>query len=138
MRVTRLLALALALVLADGCARRSGPPAIAAGTVCATCGMESNDLRFACERTDGRRWHVYDSIECLLADRARGSETSAWLADYDRQTLHRADSLWVVRGEFTSPMGGGYAAFLSRGAADSVSAATRGRVDRLVAFGATP
>jgi hypothetical protein len=100
--------------------------------------MEANDLRFACERTDGRRWLVYDSIECLLADRARGPATSAWLADYDRRTLHRADSLWVVRGEFASPMGGGYAAFLRRGAADSVAAATRGRVDHLAGFGATP
>ena len=138
MHVTRLAALVLALVLAAGCARRNGPPAIAVGTACATCGMEANDLRFACERTDGRRWLVYDSIECLLADRERGGLTSAWLADYDRRSLHRADSLWVVRGEFLSPMGGGYAAFLSRGAADSVSAETRGYVDRLDAFGVTP
>lgn len=137
MGALRAAALACTL-LVSGCARPAGPPAIATGTSCATCGMETNDLRFACERTDGSTWRVYDSIECLLADRGRGPVTSAWLADYDRQTLHRADSLWVVRGEFTSPMGGGYAAFLSRAAADSVSAATRGRVDRLGAFGGSP
>ena len=96
--------------------------------------MEANDLRFACERQAGSSWRVYDSIECLLADRERGPVTSAWLTDYDRLTLHRADSLWVVQGTFSSPMGGGYVAFLDRAAADEVAHATWGRVDRLVVF----
>jgi len=107
--------------------------------------MEVQDLRFACERAVGRTWRAYDSIECLLRDAtsrpgAAGGVpgiSGAWLADYDSRTLHAADSLWVVRGEFASPMGGGFAAFLDLAAADSVAAATRGRVDRLVSFLAT-
>jgi len=95
--------------------------------------MSVEDRRFACERADARGYRVYDSIECLLRD-APGRSGAMWLADYDRATLHAADSLWVVRGEFPSPMGGGFAAFLERAAAERVAAATRGRVDRLAAF----
>ena len=130
-RVT--LALALAL-LAGGCSRPAGPAPIALGTACATCGMEVQDLKFACERAAAGSWRVYDSIECLLSDPEVRSAEGVFLADYDRRALHRADSLWVVRGEFASPMGGGLAAFLDLPAADSIAAATRGRVDRLTAF----
>jgi len=124
---------ALALWVA-GCARPAGPPTIALGTPCVACGMAVQDLRFACAREVDERWRVYDSIECLLRDIGVGPSAGVYLADYDRQTLHAADSLWVVRGEFASPMGGGFAAFLDLAAADSIAAATRGRVDRLAAF----
>ncbi|MBI5711702.1 MAG: hypothetical protein HZC42_15575 [Candidatus Eisenbacteria bacterium] len=135
-----LVALALALVTAD-CARRGGPPPIARGTPCAACGMKADDLAFACERQVGRGWRVYDAIECLIGD-VVGTEGDAvatpagavFLADYDTETLHDADSLWVVKGSFPTPMGGGYAAFLARAAAESIAAQTAGRVDRLAAF----
>ena len=133
-REPRGVCLLAALGLLAGCAPAAGPPAIVAGAACATCGMEVRDLRFACERSDGERWRVYDSIECLIADAGAGTGGPAFLADYDRQALHRADSLWVVKGEFASPMGGGYAAFLDLAAADSIATATRGRVDRGTAF----
>ena len=130
---------------AAGCARPAGPPAISLGTPCAGCGMEVQDLRFACERQVNRGWRVYDSIECLVRDAAApapGARTArptiAYLADYDHRTLHAAESLWVVRGEFASPMGGGFAAFLDLAAADSIAATTRGRVDRLSAFLSAP
>jgi hypothetical protein len=100
--------------------------------------MEVRDLRFACERRAGRDWRVYDAIECLIGDATAPPAGGAYLADYDRQSLHTAESLWVVRGEFASPMGGGFAAFLDLAAADSIAAATRGRVDRLTGFMATP
>ena len=127
---------AIALMIA-GCARPAGPPAIVLGTPCAACGMEVRDLRFACEREADGRWRVYDAIECLLREAGAAPAGRAYLADYDRQALHPADSLWVVRGEFASPMGGGFAAFLDLAAADSIAAATRGRVDRLAAFQTT-
>jgi nitrous oxide reductase accessory protein NosL len=133
------LALALLLAFLIGCARPAGPPPIAINTPCALCGMEVQDLRFACERGDGKAWRVYDAIECLLRELGGAPAATVWLADYDRQTLHRADSLWVVKGEFASPMGGGFAAFVDRAAADSVAAETRGRVARLGEFaGGTP
>ena len=139
MRARETVAVVAALALSvAGCARPAGPPAIALGTPCAACGMDVLDLRFACERDAGNRWRVYDSIECLLRDTGAGPAGRAYLADYDRQALHAAESLWVVRGEFASPMGGGFAAFLDLAAADSIAAATRGRVDRLAAFMATP
>jgi nitrous oxide reductase accessory protein NosL len=136
-RDARWITAALAAFLtAAGCASPGVPPPIARGTPCAACGMEVQDLRFACQRRAGRAWRVYDAIECLLRDARSGDGAAApaWLADYDRQTLHEADSMWVVQGEFPSPMGGGLAAFLARAAAESVAATTRGRVDRLGAF----
>ena len=147
MRARETVAVVAALALSvAGCARPAGPPAIALGTPCAACGMDVLDLRFACERDAGNRWRVYDSIECLIRDAAAAPAAGAagprpgttWLSDYDQQALHAAESLWVVRGEFASPMGGGFAAFLDLAAADSIAAATRGRVDRLAAFMATP
>lgn len=150
MRARETVAVAAALALSvAGCAQPAGPPAITLGTPCAACGMEVRDLRFACERGTGKSWRVYDAIECLLRDAAAAPAARAtsalgprpgavWLSDYDHQVLHAAESLWVVRGEFASPMGGGFAAFLDLAAADSIAAATRGRVDRLAAFIATP
>jgi nitrous oxide reductase accessory protein NosL len=72
---------------------------------------------------------VYDSIECLVRD--ADSPAGAWLADCDDRTLHAADSMWVVRGELPSPMGGGLAACLRREAAEETAARTRGAVLRL-------
>lgn len=133
MRSTEAILVVATLLLA-GCAPPAGPPPIARGAPCATCGMEVGDLRFACERAADRDWRVYDAIECLLADSSTRAGGPVFLTDYDRETLHAAESLWVVKGEFPSPMGGGFAAFRVRGAADSIAAATRGRVDRFVAF----
>ncbi len=128
-----------ALLLGMGCATSGGPPSIAIGTPCAACGMEVQDLRFACERKAGGAWRVYDAIECLVRDAGDTASPppgtgDAWLADYDTQMLHTADSVWVVRGAFPSPMGGGLAAFRDRAAADSVAVMTTGRVDRLATF----
>ena len=128
--------LALAWLLAAGalgCVRSSGaPPAISAGTPCRSCGMKVEDVRWACERRDARGWLVYDSIECLLRDStAAGPE---WLTDWHDVRLHASDSLWVVQADVPSPMGGGYAAFLDRSAAEDVAAARRGRVARLTEF----
>jgi nitrous oxide reductase accessory protein NosL len=128
------LALALPTLLAGAGCAPAGPPPIAAGAPCGFCGMGIEDRRFACERPVGGRWRPYDSIECLLRDAARAPGGAAFLADYDQAALHAAESLWVVRGDFPSPMGGGLAAFLDRAAADRVAAATRGRVGRLAAF----
>jgi len=141
-RCRRTWPLIAALLLGAGCAGSGGPPSIATGTPCAACGMEVQDLRFACERKAGGNWRVYDAIECLVRDAGNaatpGDTGNAWLADYDSRTLHAADSLWVVRGAFASPMGGGLAAFRDRAAADSVAAMTRGLVDRLATFMAEP
>lgn len=136
-RLSRIVALAAAIATASlsGCAPRSGPPPIAKGGGCAVCGMGIEDLRFACERPAEGRWRSYDSIECLLRE-ARASDR-AWLADYDSRTLHAADSVWVVQGEFPSPMGGGFAAFLDSASANEIAGRTHGRVDRFAAFVST-
>jgi copper chaperone NosL len=107
----------------------SGPPAIRIGSPCAGCGMTIEDRRFACERLARGAWKQYDSIECLARDGGVGG--AIWLSDYDRAALAPTESLWVVRGDFPSPMGGGLAAFRDRAAADEVAARTRGRVGRL-------
>ncbi len=115
-----------------GCAP-AGPPAIVTGTECAACGMPIEDLRFACTRRDIAErkpvWRAYDSIECLARDWHRGATPrDAYAADYDQARLHRADSLWVVKGSFPSPMGGGLASFLDRGAAQGIADQTHGIV----------
>jgi nitrous oxide reductase accessory protein NosL len=129
-RLTAILGAALLAGL-SGCG--SATPRVALHDPCATCSMEIADLRFGCARLAGGRWRTYDSIECLIRD-AGTPPVTAWLADYDTRTLRPADSLWVVKGEFPSPMGGGFAAFANRASADSVASLTRGRVDRFAAW----
>ena len=134
-------AVVLAAALVASCAP-AGPPVIAAGTECATCGMPIDDRRFACARRDpaARRkaWRVYDSIECLARDGKIGATPhDVYASDYDQARLHRGDSLWVVHGSFPSPMGGGLAAFLDRGAARAVADQTRGVVTTLDSLLAT-
>jgi hypothetical protein len=130
-------ALALAwLATFPGCAAPAGPPPIRAGMTCDACGMTVADLRFACERRTDRGWRRYDSIECLLREAGSTPAASAYLTDYDSRTLHAAESSWVVRGSFPSPMGGGFAAFYKRAAAESVAARTNGRVGPLAGFAA--
>ena len=124
MRTSAVIALALALA---GCAS-SGPRPIPRGTACAGCGMSIEDLRYACEDERQGTYRFFDAIECLLAVEPKAEH--AWLADYDTRALHAADSVWVVRAEMPSPMGGGFAAFLDRRAADEVAAARHGRVAR--------
>jgi nitrous oxide reductase accessory protein NosL len=122
-------AFALAALI-PGCGRREGAPPIASDAECAGCGMTTSAARFACERHDGKHWRVFDSIECLMQDAGAAEARSVWLPDYDQARLHRADSLWVVKGRLSTPMGGGLVAFLDRAVADSVAAASHGRVTR--------
>jgi nitrous oxide reductase accessory protein NosL len=129
------VAVLVALALA-GCAAGDGPRPIALGTPCAACGMSIEDLRYACEQERDGAWRAYDAIECMA--RARDAAARAWLADYDSRTLVAADSAWVVRAEIPSPMGGGYAAFRDRGAAEAIAAERSGRVMRWSDVPATP
>src|SRR5262245_64323232 len=112
-RTLRVCVALLVVAFAAGCARPQGAPAIRVGAECVACGMEVHDLRFACERAPdaGKRneWRVYDAIECLIrdSDAAAAAGHEVWLADYDRQSLHPAESLGVVRGSLPPPTGGG-------------------------------
>ncbi len=127
----RLAGWVTALILAAaaaGCAGGPGPHPIPLGASCATCGMEIQDLHFACERVAGAEARFYDSIECLLKDTNARRDAAAYLPDYDRKTLHGADSLWIVKGRFPTPMDGGLAAFSSRPAADQIASQTQGLV----------
>jgi nitrous oxide reductase accessory protein NosL len=129
---TRLAVVSLTLLALCGCAEPPYPPAIRAGSSCAVCGMSIENARFACEQRVQGSWRPYDSIECLARDATTTHE--AFLADYDAQTLHAADSMWVVRGRIDSPMGGGLAAFLTREQADDIAGATEGECLRLAAL----
>lgn len=122
--------LALFLVVLAGCSRGSGPPRIQAGKPCATCGMAVQEIRFAGLLRGKNGDRQYDSIECLVEDLGSGG-AQAYLADYDQGALHAAESLWVVKGDFPTPMGGGLAAFASLESAEEVAAQTHGRVVRL-------
>jgi hypothetical protein len=101
--------------------------------------MGVEDLRFGCERNVGGKFRVYDSIECLLQEAGPIVATAGvYLADYDHGTLHPADSLWIVKGNFPTPMGGGFAAFGSLASVEEVASRTEGRVGRLAEFSVTP
>lgn len=138
----RALFILVLAAFAAGCGSTpaGGPPPIALGTKCDNCGMRVQDLKFASEREVGKGWRKYESIECLIADLQKTPGGTVYLPDHDTQTLHPADSVWVVKGSFPTPMGGGYAAFLDRAAADTIAAHSEGRVDRFTAFaaGGTP
>jgi copper chaperone NosL len=121
-----LIATLLAAVLLAGCAEPPYPPPVKPGSACALCGMRIENMRFAAEQRVRGSWRVYDSIECLA--REAESTQEAFLSDHDSETLHAADSMFVVHGRIDSPMGGGLAAFLTRAQADEVAAAVEGRV----------
>ena len=126
--------LTLAAMIGAGCARSAGPPRIRFGSPCATCGMTIQDPKFACERVGAREIRQYDSIECLLrAGEPTASET-VFLSEYDEAALHLADSLWVVHGDFPTPMSGGLAAFADRSNAEQIARQTKGRIGRLAEF----
>jgi nitrous oxide reductase accessory protein NosL len=125
--------LAVALALA-GCSAEVAPPLIRTGTPCASCGMGVEDLHFACERAAGGEWRVYDAIGCMMRDAPGASPRDLYLPDHERYHLHRADSMWVVQGEFQTPMPGSFAAFFGRAEADSFAAAHRGVVGSYVEF----
>ena len=127
----------LAAMAVSGCASADGPPRIEAGTRCVACGMEARDLRWAAARRAGGRVRVYDSIECAVKDGAASDptpESALYLTDFPTTALHRSDSLWVVRADLPSPMGGGFAAFLDRETAERVALDRRGRFGRLASF----
>jgi len=119
------------LIPLAGCARTGGTPRVDFGAPCAACGMTVQDPHFACVRRDGNSERQYDSIECLLHDGRPAPGEEIFLADYDRSALLPAESLWVVKGTFPSPMGGGLAAFSALGSAREVASRTKGRVARL-------
>jgi nitrous oxide reductase accessory protein NosL len=121
------LATVLVAATLSGCGGTDGGPIpIALGRDCDVCRMSIQNLHYACERLTPERMHMYDSIECLLRDSE--ADGPAWLADYDTQSLHAADSMWIVKGDIPSPMGGGLAAFLDRQSADEVAGETQGTV----------
>lgn len=124
--------LPLAIGLAACGPESDGRRPIPAGAACAVCGMEIRDRRYACEDERHATYRFYDSIECLL--QAEPPAARVWLADYDTESLHAADSVWVVRAALPSPMGGGYASFSSRAAAGEVAELRQGRVGRLDEF----
>ena len=119
-----------------GCGAQAGggPPPIRTGTACAHCGMGIADLKFAGTREVAGAWRAYDSIECLVADRARVDGGASWVADYETKSLVPEAKAWVLHGDFPSPMGGGLAAFADRVAAESLAVATHGTVVRLSAL----
>lgn len=136
----RRLLLAL-LLLATGCSgtgSASDPPAIEAGvSTCSACGMTIRDLRFAAAWTgeDGEVLR-YDDVACLLRDLRDGLDPAgAWLSDFTAPgSLHRAAAMVLVRADFPSPMGGGYAAFSDPGTARVRSKERNGISGRLTEF----
>lgn len=127
--------LALFLAVVAGCSRGPGFPRIQIGKPCAMCGMAVHEVRFAGVRRTEDEDRQYDSIECLVKDGKTGGG-KLYLADYDQGSLHAAESLWVVKGDFPTPMGGGLAAFASVESAREVAERTHGRVTRLADLGA--
>ena len=125
----KLALLFLPVIAAAGCGPRGdGPVPIHAGTPCARCGMEIRSLKFACERVEAGRARCYDALECLRAGERANPAGRAYVPDYDSERLLPLDSVWVAHGRFPTPMGGGFAAFATRDAAEQVARQTQGEV----------
>jgi len=143
-RASRFLALALALLSAacgGGGDSSVETPGIAYGEYrCALCDMRVEDPRFSpvlLDRDDER--FAFDSIECLLPwIRRHGASIESlrvWLPDYaEGGKLHRAESMTLVRADYASPMGGGYAAFKDAALAEKEAGARKGTSGGLMAF----
>jgi hypothetical protein len=125
----------LLIVSVSGCRSNAQGPSIQMGkAVCETCGMTINDARFAALVQEGETLRTYDSIECLLKDRRALGKTTAqgvWMMDFDTQTLHPASAVTIVKGDFRSPMGGGYAAFADQARARTEAESHNGRLGTL-------
>ena len=123
------------LLIVNGCRSNAQDPSIQMGmAVCATCGMTINDARFAALVQEGETVRTYDSIECLLKDRrALGKATAqgVWMMDFDTHTLYPSSTVTIVKGDFPSPMGGGYAAFTDLARARAEAESHNGRLGTL-------
>jgi hypothetical protein len=97
--------------------------------------MAVQEVRFAGLLRNGDGDRQFDSIECLVKD-SNFRSARIYLADYDQGDLHAAESLWVVKGDFPTPMGGGLAAFASVESAREVAERTQGRVGRFAELAA--
>jgi hypothetical protein len=76
--------------------------------------MTLADLHYAAAVRESGRVLAYDSIECLARARrkARGTVSDGiWIADFGTGALHPQSAMTVVRADYPSPMGGGFAAF---------------------------
>ena len=106
---------------------------------CASCGMRVTAPRFASlaiTPTGERR--PYDSIECAVRDLRVNDPTllgQVYLPDHDDPGhLHPWSEMSVVRADFASPMGGGYAAFANPEHATTEAKRRGGVADKLDAF----
>lgn len=88
-----------------------GPPKIPALAECHVCGMTASDKQYASMVRTQEHALVFDSIECAVRHVRLHPEGEVWLSDFSGGGLRRAKDLTVVRADFPSPMGGGYAAF---------------------------
>lgn len=133
--------LALLGMLLAGCGGGSEPEVALryAEESCAACGMRVTAPRFASlaiTPTGERR--AYDSIECAVRDLRVSDPTLVgriYLPDHDDAGhLHPWNEMFVVRADFPSPMGGGYAAFADRERAAAQAESRGGVMDGLDAF----
>ena len=126
-RATGVAAASLAAVVLAGCS--TGPQPFAFGEdQCAHCRMTVTDPAYATQVvTSTGKVYKLDSSECLRAflegDALADEEVrSVWVSAADTRTLVGADDAWFVRSpNIQSPMGGGLAAYESRGAAEEAA-----------------
>lgn len=136
-----------ALSALAACAATEPRPIAYGRDECAYCRMVVSDSRFAAALLTAKgRTVVFDSIECLASyyaqqqgDRGRDGVQSLWVSDYDLPGhLIAARRARFVRLEGpASPMGKGFAAFRSDGAARRMAegAATSGWDEVLAVVG---
>jgi copper chaperone NosL len=108
---------------------------------CAACGMTLQNPTYAAAARDASgKLLAFDSIECAVQHGRRlgGADETLrfWLPDFDTDdhALHPAESMTVVKAGYPSPMGGGYAAFLSPDRAAAEASARGGIAGSLEAF----
>lgn len=118
-----------AVLITAGCNQaedRADLAKIPDGAVCHVCGMNADDLGFASLLRTPEGDKVFDAIECAVRHVRLHPGGNVWLPDLPSGVLQPADSMRVVKANYPSPMGGGYAAFLDHDLAGREAAARGG------------
>ncbi len=132
--LTRLsLALLFSAFCLTGCGKPNFEPVeIAAEDMCAFCKMAISEKRYAAEllNHDGDVFK-FDDIGCLanyVAEKQVGDSVAAYyIVDFDSNQWLKAEEASIVASpNFSTPMGGGMAAFKDSSRAETAAAANQG------------
>lgn len=142
-RVLGVLAIAASLAAGACSVRAAGPPRIEVDrTGCSHCGMlVSEPVYAAAYHIEGAEPRVFDDIGCMAAElrKEKHANRRVWVHDFETgDWIDGTRAVYIHADALQTPMGGGFIAFRTYGAADRAAVEKHGRVlpslDDVVAF----